>query len=29
MIVMWPRSKTNVDDGNEADENVTVIRKAI
>ena len=28
MIVMWPRSKTSIDD-NEADENVTVIRKAI
>ena len=28
MIVMWPRSKSSIDD-NEADENVTVIRKAI
>ena len=29
MIVMWPRAKGGDIDGNEADENVTVIRKAI
>jgi hypothetical protein len=29
MIVMWPRAKGGDVDGNEADENVTVIRKAI